>query len=76
MMPTEEQGIVLTVLADRTRRGEGAATAEQIAAGTAWPGVRTFGVVRTRRVLRELQAAGLARRTSTRADGVRWQTGR
>lgn len=71
--PTEEQGIVLTVLADRARRGEGPGTADEIAAGTAWPGERTFGVARTRRILRQLQAAGHVRRIASRAGGVRWR---
>ena len=63
---------MLTVLADRARRGEGPGTADEIAAGTAWPGERTFGVARTRRILRQLQAAGHVRRIASRAGGVRW----
>jgi hypothetical protein len=69
---TEEQSIVLTVLADRARRGDGPGSVEEIAELTRWPGARTFGVGRTRRVLRELQAAGHVRRTSSRAAGIRW----
>jgi hypothetical protein len=67
-----EQRIVLTVLLDRRRQGEPPATVEEIDAATAWPGARTFGVDRTRRILRELQAAGFVRRISSRANGVRW----
>ena len=69
---TEDQAIVLTVLRDRSRLGEGSATVDEIAAGTAWPGERTFGVARTRRILRQLQAAGHVRRIASRAGGVRW----
>jgi hypothetical protein len=32
---TDEQALVLTVLGDRARRGDGPGTAEEIAAGTA-----------------------------------------
>lgn len=32
---SDEQGVVLTVLLDRERRAEGAATVEEITAGTA-----------------------------------------
>jgi hypothetical protein len=73
---TDEQSIVLTVLGDRARRGEAPATAEEIAELTRWPGARTFGVARTRRILRQLQAAGLVRRTASRAAGIRWETRR
>jgi hypothetical protein len=72
----EEHSIVLTVLLDRARRGEGPGSAEEIATGTAWPGQRTFGVARTRRILRGLQAAGDVPRAASRADGVRWEVGR
>jgi hypothetical protein len=68
---SREQQIVLTVLGDRARRGEGPAAVEEFAAATAWPGARTFGVDRTRRILRELREAGYARRHATRAGGVR-----
>ena len=73
---SEEQGVVLTVLLDRERRGDGPGTAEEIAAGTAWPSCRTYGVDRTRRVLGELRRLGLARRIASRADGVRWEAQR
>ena len=59
---SDEAQIVLTVLADRARRGEGLGSVEEIAAATAWPGARTLGVDRTRRILRDLQEAGYARR--------------
>ena len=64
---------MLTVLADRANRGEGPGTADEIAAGTVWPGERTFGVARTRRILRQLRVAGHVRRIASRADGVRWE---
>jgi hypothetical protein len=59
---TEEQQIVLTVLLDRGHRGDEPGAVEDIAAGTAWPGARKFGVARTRRVLNELRRRDLARR--------------
>jgi hypothetical protein len=55
---TEEQGVVWTALHDADR----ALTAAETAAATTWPGARTFGVSRTRRVLRELEALGRAER--------------
>jgi hypothetical protein len=70
---TEGQSIALTVLLDRARRGEGPATAEEIAEMTRWPGARTFGHRRTSRILSELLAAGRVRRTASRAEGVRWE---
>jgi hypothetical protein len=73
---SDDQQIVLTVLGDRARRGEEPAVVEEIAAATAWPGARTFGVQRTRRILRELREAGHVRRNATRADGVRWEVER
>jgi hypothetical protein len=73
---SEEQGVVLTVLYDRARRGDEPCSVEEVAAGTAWPGERTYGVARTRRALGELRAAGLARRIASRADGVRWEARR
>jgi hypothetical protein len=73
---TEEQGVVLTVLLDRARRGDGPGSTEEIAAGTAWPGERTYGIDHARRVLNELRRLGLARRIASRAAGVRWEAGR
>lgn len=57
---TEEQGVVLTPIRDRARRGEPPATTLEIAAGTAWPGARTYGIRRTARILRELSNLGHA----------------
>ena len=73
---TRSSCVVLTVPTDRERRGEGPASAEEIAAGTAWPGEKPYGVARTRRILRALLDAGLVQRTATRAYGVRWEVPR
>jgi hypothetical protein len=64
---SDEQAVVLTVLGDRARRGEGPAAVEAVAAATAWPGARAVGVGRTRRILRELRRAGYVRRHATQA---------
>jgi hypothetical protein len=47
-------------------------TATKAAAGTAWPGARTYGLRRTRRLLRELEAAGFAERRQGRWHWLRW----
>lgn len=78
---SDEQKIVVTVLLDRYRIMDEPASAQEIAAATAWPGARTFGVGRTRRILRELRDEGLAHRLNfgSAGDGdriprgVRWQ---
>jgi len=66
----------LTVLQDRERRGEDSGSVEEIAHGTAWPGERTYGIERTRRVLHELRNLGLVRRVYSRGDCVRWEAQR
>jgi hypothetical protein len=59
---------VLTVLYD----ADGPLSAAETAAATAWPGARTYSLRRTRRVLRELEAAGLAERRRGRWRWLRW----
>lgn len=62
---------MLTAMLDRLRRGEAPGSGEQIAAGTAWPGARTYGIARTRRFLLELAELGLAQRICRRGRSVR-----
>jgi len=75
---TDEQEIIATVLLDRSRgvlgqTPAGPGTVAEIAQGTAWPGARTYGVARTRRILGELRREGIARRLNYgRAGGVQW----
>jgi len=76
---TEEQGIIAAVLFDRARESSwhgaprGPGTVAEIAQDTAWPGARTYGVARTRRILHELRREGIARRLNYgRAGGVHW----
>lgn len=73
---SDEQKIVWTVLHDRAVgcSEPAGASVEDVARATGWPGERTFGVARTRRVLHELRRVGLVTRTATRAAGVRWRT--
>lgn len=72
---TDEQAVVLTVLTDRARRGDGPGLADAIAAGTAWPGARRYGARRTVRVLRELERLGLARRSVLPLPGATTNAG-
>lgn len=73
---SKEEAVVYTVLSDRATRGDGPATLQEVVLGTAWPGARTFGAARARRILRSLDEGGYVRRIATRAGGVRWEVRR